>query len=100
MKPKAIVYDFDGPLVSSVWDKVVHILFSSFVACWDTGFNKFLHPENLEIDINKMIHGLIKYPGAPRFQQLSAVVSCIVRNKPEAVKDPSELGVDEKLQRE
>ncbi len=100
MKKSAIVFDFDGPLVSSGWDKAIHILFSSFVACWDTGFRKFLHPDNLEIDINKMIHGLVKYPGAPRFQQLSAVVSCIVRNIPEAVKNPCELGVDEELQKE
>lgn len=100
MKKNAIVFDFDGPLVNSGWDKSIHILFSSFVACWDTGFRKFLHPDNLEIDINKMIQGSVKYPGAPRFQQLSAVVSCIIRNKPESVKEPYELGVDENLQKE
>lgn len=100
MKTKAIVFDFDGPLVSSGWDKAVHILFSSFVSCWETDFKRFLHPDNLEIDIEKMIQGFLKYPGAPRFQQLSAIVSCIVRGKPEAVKDPSELGIDISLQKE
>lgn len=100
MKSRAIVFDFDGPLVGSGKDKAVHILFSAFVACWDTGFRRFLHPDNVEIDIEKMLKGLIKYPGAPRFQQLSAIVSCIVRGIPEAVKDPRELGIDENLSRE
>ncbi|MCM8759718.1 MAG: HAD hydrolase-like protein [Candidatus Omnitrophica bacterium] len=100
MKEKAIVFDFDGPLVGSGQDKAVHILFSAFVACWDTGFRKFLHPENLEMDLDRMIKGLVNYPGAPRFQQLSAIVSCIVRDVPEAFRDPAELGIDENFQTE
>ncbi len=100
MKEKAIVFDFDGPLIGSGQDKAVHILFSAFVACMDTGFRIFLHPDNPEMDLEKMIEGLINYPGAPRFQQLSAIVSCIVRDVPEAVKEPAELGIDENLQNE
>ncbi|MCX7705184.1 MAG: HAD hydrolase-like protein [bacterium] len=100
MKEKAIVFDFDGPLIGSGQDKAVHILFSAFVACWDTGFRVFLHPENLELDLEKMVKGLINYPGAPRFQQLSAIISCIVRDIPQAIKDPSELKIDENLQKE
>lgn len=100
MKEIAIVFDFDGPLISSGQDKAVHILFSAFVACWDTRFRMFLHPENPEIDLDKMIKGLVNYPGAPRFQQLSAIVSCIVRNVHEAVKDPAELGIDSEMQKE
>ncbi|MCM8828087.1 MAG: hypothetical protein NC902_02220, partial [Candidatus Omnitrophica bacterium] len=100
MKEKAIVFDFDGPLVGSGQDKAVHILFSSFVACWETSFRAFFHPENLEIDFERMLKGLIRYPGAPRFQQLSAIVSCIVRDVAEAVKDPAELGIDKNLQKE
>ncbi|MCM8788557.1 MAG: HAD hydrolase-like protein [Candidatus Omnitrophica bacterium] len=100
MKEKAIVFDFDGPLVGSGQDKAIHILFSSFVACWETSFRVFFHPEKLEIDLERMLKGLVKYPGAPRFQQLSAIVSCIVRDIDEAVKDPTELGIDQNLQKE
>ncbi len=97
MKKKAIVFDFDGPLVGSGQDKAIHILFSAFVACHDTGFRKFLHPDHPELDISKMLKGLVNYPGAPRFQQLSAIVSSIVRDIPEAVADPHELCIDESL---
>jgi len=99
MKQAAIVFDFDGTLINSSLDKAIHILFACFVACWDTEFKKFLHPDNFEMDIDRMIPGLVKYPGAPRFQQLSAIISCIVRNKPEPVKNPCELGLEEPLQR-
>jgi len=100
MKDRAIVFDFDGPLVSSGKDKAIHILFSAFVACWDTCFKQFLHPENPEMDLEKMMKGLLRYPGAPRFQQLSAIISCIVRDIPEAVNTPCELGIDLYLQQQ
>ncbi|MGC9065553.1 MAG: HAD family hydrolase [Candidatus Ratteibacteria bacterium] len=97
MKKKAIVFDFDGPLIGSGQDKAIHILFSAFVACYDTGFRKFLHPDHPELDMSKMLKGLVNYPGAPRFQQLSAIVSSIVRDIPEAVADPYHLGIDGSL---
>ena len=97
MKKRAIVFDFDGPLVGSGQDKAIHILFSAFVACWDTDFRKFLHPEHLHLDISRMLKALVNYPGAPRFQQLSAIVSAIVRDIPEAFADVCELGIDETL---
>jgi len=100
MKNKAIVFDFDGPLVGSGRDKSIHILFSAYVSCWETCFKKFLHPENPEIDLEKMLKGLKNYPGAPRFQQLSAIISCLVRDKPEAVQSPAELGIDSHLQQQ
>jgi len=41
MKKRAIVFDFDGPLVGSGQDKAIHILFSAFVACWALIFENF-----------------------------------------------------------
>jgi len=100
MKEQAIAFDFDGALVSSGFDKAMHINYSAFAACWQTGYRCFLHPDDLNRDISAMFRAFRRYPGAPRFEQLSAITNSIITGRPEAVTNPAEFGVSEQLQQE
>jgi phosphoglycolate phosphatase-like HAD superfamily hydrolase len=93
MTPTAIAFDFDGTLIRGGLDKGVHILYASWVACRECGFERHVHPDRIGDDLARAIRAYIRYPGAPRFQQLSAIVNGLVNDRPEAVDDPAALGV-------
>ena len=97
MKDKAIAFDFDGTLVHSGYDKGVHIMYSAYVACAATGFRCFLHPGDPGLDVERLLRGLLQYPGAPRFQQLAALVNSLIHDRPVAVEVPAGLGVEPEL---
>ena len=97
MKDKAIAFDFDGTLVHSGYDKGVHIMYSAYVACAATGFRCFLHPGDPGLDVERLLRGLLQYPGAPRFQQLAALVNSVIHDRPVAVEVPAGLGVEPEL---
>jgi phosphoglycolate phosphatase-like HAD superfamily hydrolase len=93
MKHAAIAFDFDGTLVQSGSDKCVHIMYAAYVACAATGFRRFLHPGDPGRDVERLLHGLRRYPGAPRFQQLGALVNSLAHDRPVAVEAPAGLEV-------
>ena len=97
MKDKAIAFDFDGTLVHSGYDKGVHIMYSAYVACAATDFRCFLHPGDPGLDVERLLRGLLQYPGAPRFQQLAALVNSVIHDRPVAVEVPAGLGVEPEL---
>jgi len=97
MKDSAIAFDFDGTLVHSGDDKCVHIMYAAYVACATTGFRRFLHARDPGRDVERLLRGLLRYPGAPRFQQLAALVNSLIHNQPVAVQVPVGLGLDPDL---
>jgi|GEM_PF-698781 phosphoglycolate phosphatase-like HAD superfamily hydrolase len=99
-KKDAIAFDFDGTLIRGGKlnnDKSIHIMYSTWTACKEYGFDRFLHPENLAIDTSRMLRAYIRYPGSPRFQQLSALVNALINQKYESISAFEELGVPENL---
>jgi phosphoglycolate phosphatase-like HAD superfamily hydrolase len=97
MKDSAIAFDFDGTLVHSGNDKCVHIMYAGYVACATTEFRRFLHPDNPDHDVDRLLRGLLRYPGAPRFQQLAALVNSLIHDQPVAVEAPAGLGLEPEL---
>ena len=97
MKNNAIAFDFDGTLVHSGSDKCVHIMYAAYVACAATGFRRFLHPGDPGRDVERLLRGVLRYPGAPRFQQLAALVNSLVHDRPVAVEAPAGLEVPPEL---
>jgi len=97
MKNNAIAFDFDGTLVRSGSDKCVHIMYAAYVACAATGFRRFLHPGDPGGDVERLLRGVLRYPGAPRFQQLTALVNSLVHDRPVAVEAPAGLEVPPEL---
>jgi len=97
MKDSAIAFDFDGTLVHSGDDKCVHIMYAAYVACATTGFRRFLDPRDPGRDVERLLRGLLQYPGAPRLQQLAALVNSLIHNQPVAVEAPVGLGLDPDL---
>jgi len=97
---KAIVFDFDGTLILGGPDKSIHIMFSSWMACYETGFRVYLNPGDLSHDVDQMIAAYVQYPGSPRFQQLSAIVNSLVNGRPESVETPADLDIGKPLQME
>src|SRR5512137_2657860 len=97
MKDSAIAFDFDGTLVHSGNDKCVHIMYAAYVACAETRFRRFLHPHDPGRDVERLLRGLLQYPGAPRFQQLAALLNSLIHNQPVAVEVPVGLGLDPDL---
>jgi phosphoglycolate phosphatase-like HAD superfamily hydrolase len=97
MKDRAIAFDFDGTLIQSGDDKCVHIMYATYVACGATGFRRFLCPEDPGRDVERLLRGLVPYPGAPRFQQLAALVNSLIHDRPVAVDSTAELDLDPKL---
>lgn len=83
----AIAFDFDGTLIQNGplnLDKGVHILFSSWNACRRTGLKAFA-PAGDAARTERMIQAYIRYPGAPRFEQFSAIVNALVHHRPVSV---------------
>jgi phosphoglycolate phosphatase-like HAD superfamily hydrolase len=97
MKDGAIAFDFDGTLVHSGSDKGVHIMYSVYAACAATRFRRFLHPHDLGRDLECLLRGLLKYAGAPRFQQLAALLNSLIHDRPVAVEPPEGLDLDSDL---
>jgi len=97
MNDKAIAFDFDGTLVHSGSDKCVHIMYAAYVACATTGFRRFLHPQDPALDLERLLRGLLLYPGAPRFQQLAALVNSLIHDRQVAVEAPEGLGLGSEL---
>ena len=69
-------------------DKGIHLMYSSWVACYESGFKEFLHLDALHEDIERLLRAYLKYHGAPRFQQLTAFLNALINNIPDAVDDP------------
>lgn len=97
---QAIAFDFDGTLVNSGYDKHVNVMYAAYAACAATGFRRFLRPADPDDDVRRALSGLLRYPGAPRFEQLAAMVRSFVEGRPEAFRSPSELDVGPDLERE
>jgi len=97
MKDRAIAFDFDGTLVHSGYDKGVHIMYATYLACATSGFRRFLHPRDPSQDVERLLRGLLQYAGAPRVQQLAALVNSLIHDRPVAVETPAGLGLEPEL---
>ena len=83
----ALAFDFDGTLINSGLDKGVHIICAVWAAFRENGLEEYLHPASLEIDIARMEAAYLEYPGAPRFQQLSALTNSLIYNDTRALEE-------------
>lgn len=83
----AIVFDFDGTLIDSGLDKGIHIMSAVWSAFALNGLARYLHRENPALDVAKMLAAYIQYPGAPRFQQLSAMANSLISGNTSAVEE-------------
>ncbi len=97
-KERAIVFDFDGTLVCGRQDKGTHLMYSAWVACYESGFREFLHPDALSEDVDRLLRAYLTCHGAPRFQQLTVFVNALINNMPVAFKTPAELNISQGLQ--
>lgn len=93
MKSLAIGFDFDGTLIKGGMDKGIHLMYAAWIACAQTEMKDILHPADLPRDVDRMVRAYLHYPGAPRFQQLAAIVNCLANNKPIAFAKPEEAGL-------
>ncbi len=93
MKSTAIAFDFDGTLIQVWLDKGVHIMYSSWFSCAECGLGEILRPDDLGRDVDRMVRAYLAYPGAPRFQQLAAIVNSLANDAPKAVSDPVDFGL-------
>jgi len=96
----AIVFDFDGTLIyggRGGQDKGIHLMYSSWVACYESGFQEFLHPDALPEDVDRLLRAYLQYHGAPRFQQLTVFLNALINNIPAAVDDPEALNISREL---
>lgn len=91
MKDKAIAFDFDGTLIQGGLDKGIHIMYSSWMACFYTGYRRYINPDDPSHDVDSMLSAYINYPGSPRFQQLSAIVNALVNGCHESVDKSLEM---------
>ncbi len=101
VKNSAIVFDFDGTLIyggRGGQDKGIHLMYSSWVACYESGFQEFLHLDALREDIDRLLRAYLKFHGAPRFQQLTVFLNALINNIPDAVDDPKALNLSRELQ--
>ncbi len=85
MKERAIAFDFDGTLIQGGLDKGLHIMYSSWMACFLTGYQRYINPDDPSRDVDRMLSAYVNYPGSPRFQQLSAIVETLVNESHESV---------------
>jgi phosphoglycolate phosphatase-like HAD superfamily hydrolase len=100
VKDGAIAFDFDGTLIHSGSDKGVHIMYAVYEACAATRFRQFLHPHEPGRDVERLLRGLLQYPGAPRFQQIVALLNSLIHDRPLAVEAPDGLALDPDLSAE
>ncbi len=101
IQDNAIVFDFDGTLIyggRGGQDKGIHLMYSSWVACYESGFKEFLHLDALREDVDRLLRAYLKYHGAPRFQQLTVFLNALINNIPAAVDDPEALNISPELQ--
>jgi len=98
MKERAIVFDFDGTLVQGGHDKGIHMMVAAWVACRECGFERFVHPEQLSADVDRLTAAILDHPGVPRFRQLAAMVNSLINNSSEPPPEPSGFGIDTALQ--
>lgn len=94
---QAIAFDFDGTLIHNGIDKVPYGMYSAYVACHETAFWPFLSALPRAEIIERLRQGIMSYPGAPRFQQLAAMVSAVVTGRAQAFDDPVRLGLDARM---
>jgi phosphoglycolate phosphatase-like HAD superfamily hydrolase len=97
---KAIAFDFDGTLLQGGLDKSVHVMYSSWMACFNTGYRIYLNPDNPARDVETMLSAYLNYPGSPRFQQLSAIVNALINGNPDSVIEIEDLNIDITLKME
>ena len=97
MKEGAIAFDFDGTLIHSGSDKGVHIMYAVYAACAATRFRRFLHPHDPRNDVERLLRGILGCLGAPRFQQLAALLNSLIHDRPLAVAAPDGLALDPDL---
>lgn len=83
----AIAFDFDGTLIDSGTDKGIHIMCAVWSAFVENGLTAYLHYEDIRLDIDRMLTAYINYPGAPRFQQLSALVNSLINQIPYSIEE-------------
>jgi len=67
------------------------------VACQENGFEGFLRPGRLKADVWQMRRAYMRYPGAPRFQQLAAIVNALVNRRYDAPESFEGFGLDERF---
>ena len=99
---RAIAFDFDGTLIQNGplnLDKGVHIVFASWRACRQTGFSPFVAGTAAML-VDKMVAAYIRYPGAPRFEQFSAIVNVLVNGTAKSVDAFEGLRLDESYRAE
>ena len=95
---RAIAFDFDGTLVRTGHDKGLHIIYASWVACAECGLEGVVHGgDDLAGEVDRIVTAYLRYPGAPRFQQLAAIVNSLVNNEPTAFDDVAVLGAGEEV---
>ena len=92
----AIAFDFDGTLIDSGLDKGIHIMCAVWSAFKLNGLGHYLHEDDIRTDIDLMLTAYVKYPGAPRFQQLSALANSLIHHIPSSIdEDKLEVLPDE-----
>lgn len=98
----AIAFDFDGTLIQNGplnLDKGVHIIFSSWYACRRTGMRTFTDA-GINALIERVVEACVRYPGAPRFEQFSALINALVNNRPDSVSSFEGMGLAEDYRRQ
>lgn len=96
MKEILIAFDVDGTLIASGYDKIVHVMYSAYAACYQTQFRRFLHLDDLPGEQLRIMDTHLDNGGAPRFAQLSAIVNTLVNGRKEVVQ-PQALTTDAAL---
>ncbi len=99
MSSKAIAFDFDGTLINSGLDKGIHIMCAVWNAFIENNLLDFIHTDKVEIDVKRMLDAYIQYPGAPRFQQLNALINSLIYNKPIAFQEEELSSLPAELQK-
>jgi phosphoglycolate phosphatase-like HAD superfamily hydrolase len=93
MKDKLIAFDFDGTLVQSGDDKVVHVMYAAYAACRESGLRRFLDDSDVVGDLQRISGTHLKNTGAPRFNQFAAIVNTLVNGSGRPVRSADELGL-------